>query len=252
MPARDVSTVMGGAVIFLVRHGETEWNRVHRYQGWGDSPLTARGVAQAEAIGRRLSTLREAEAAEIVASPIGRARCTAEIIRGQITNDGLCRAASLRFDERLREISIGAWDGLNRDEIAALSPGIFDGDGRHEWYFRTPEGETYDDFAARIAGWLRTIRRASRTRLAAGSGDGWCSPSSSARILAVSPRQQPGFRHLIGGGKDVMLENKLERNSHQYCALSVIHLERPDCLPAASCGDLRCGWWRPQPGNARN
>ena len=51
---------MARAVIFLVRHGETEWNRVHRYQGWGDSPLTARGVAQAEAIGRRLCTLREA------------------------------------------------------------------------------------------------------------------------------------------------------------------------------------------------
>jgi broad specificity phosphatase PhoE len=45
-------------VIFLVRHGETEWNREHRYQGWGDSPLTARGVAQAEASVRRLCTLR--------------------------------------------------------------------------------------------------------------------------------------------------------------------------------------------------
>jgi broad specificity phosphatase PhoE len=145
---------MARAVIFLVRHGETEWNRVHRYQGWGDSPLTARGVAQAEAIGRRLCTLREAEAAEIVASPIGRARRTAEIIRGRITADGLGRAASLRFDERLRENSIGAWDGLDRDEIAARAPGIFDGDGRHEWYFRTPDGETYDDFAARIAAWL--------------------------------------------------------------------------------------------------
>ena len=142
---------MARAVIFLVRHGETEWNRVRRYQGWGDSPLTARGVAQAEAIGRRLCTLREAEAAEIVASPIGRARRTAEIIRDQITADGHGRAASLRFDERLREISIGAWDGLDRDEIAALSPGIFDGDGRHEWYFRTPDGETYDDFAAWLA-----------------------------------------------------------------------------------------------------
>src|SRR5712671_1121372 len=91
---------MARAVIFLVRHGETEWNRVHRYQGWGDSPLTARGVAQAEAIGRRLCTLREAEAAEIVASPIGRARRTAEIIRGQIAADGFPRAANLRFDER--------------------------------------------------------------------------------------------------------------------------------------------------------
>jgi broad specificity phosphatase PhoE len=75
-------------------------------------------------------------------------------IRGQIAADGLGRAANLRFDERLREISIGAWDGLDRDGIAALAPRIFDGEGRHEWYFRTPDGETYDDFAARIAAWL--------------------------------------------------------------------------------------------------
>jgi broad specificity phosphatase PhoE len=131
---------MASAVIFLVRHGETERNRVHRYQGWGDSPLTSRGVSQAQAIGRRLCTLREAEAAEIVASPIGRTQRTAEIIRGQIAADGLGCAANLRFDERWREISIGAWDGLDRDGIAALAPGIFDGDGRHEWYFRTPDG----------------------------------------------------------------------------------------------------------------
>jgi probable phosphoglycerate mutase len=66
--------------IFLVRHGETEWNRARRYQGWSDSALTEDGVAQAEAIGRRLRAVPEAAAAEIVASPTGRARRTAEII----------------------------------------------------------------------------------------------------------------------------------------------------------------------------
>ena len=64
---------MSNAVIYLVRHGETEWNRSRRYQGWSDSPLTARGIAQAEAIGHRLCTLSEAAVAEIVASPLGRA-----------------------------------------------------------------------------------------------------------------------------------------------------------------------------------
>ena len=66
--------------ILLVRHGETEWNRTRRYQGWSDSPLTPRGLAQAEAIGRRLAGLPEAAGAAIVASPIGRASRTAEII----------------------------------------------------------------------------------------------------------------------------------------------------------------------------
>jgi broad specificity phosphatase PhoE len=140
---------MSNAVIYLVRHGETEWNRVRRYQGWSDSPLTERGLAQAEAIGRLLCTLPDAQAAELVSSPIGRARHTAEIIR-----DCLSRTAPLHFDDRLREISLGSWDGLDRAEIAALRPGIFDGDGYHEWYFATPDGETYEGFAGRIAAWL--------------------------------------------------------------------------------------------------
>jgi broad specificity phosphatase PhoE len=140
---------MNGGVIYLVRHGETEWNRVRRYQGWSDSPLTERGLAQAEAIGHLLRGLPEAQSAELVASPIGRARHTAEII-----GDCLGRTAPLRFDDRLREISLGSWDGLDRAEIAALRPGIFDGDSYHEWYFATPDGETYDVFAGRVAAWL--------------------------------------------------------------------------------------------------
>jgi broad specificity phosphatase PhoE len=140
---------MSGGSILLVRHGETEWNLARRYQGWSDSPLTARGLVQAEAIGRYLCTHLDAAGATIVASPIGRARHTAEIIR-----DCLGGAVPLRFDERLREISLGSWDGLERAQIEALVPGIFDGDGYHEWYFRTPDGETYDGFSGRIAAWL--------------------------------------------------------------------------------------------------
>ena len=136
-------------MIYLVRHGETEWNRTRRYQGWSDSPLTERGLAQAEAIGRLLCGLPEARSAELVASPVGRARRTAEIIR-----ECLGGVAPLRFDDRLREVSLGSWDGLDRDQIAALRPGIFDGDGHHEWYFTTPDGETYEVFASRISAWL--------------------------------------------------------------------------------------------------
>jgi broad specificity phosphatase PhoE len=138
-----------GATIFLVRHGETEWNRTRRYQGWSDSPLTELGRAQAQAVGDLLCTLPEARSADLVASPLGRARHTAEMIR-----ECLGRSSPVRFDDRLREISLGSWDGLDRAEIAALRPGIFNGDGYYEWYFTTPDGETYDGFAGRIAAWL--------------------------------------------------------------------------------------------------
>jgi len=138
--------------IFLVRHGETEWNRARRYQGWSDSPLTPEGVAQAEALGRRLCALPEAAAAEIVASPLGRARRTAEIIA-----ECLGRREPLRFDDRLREISLGSWDGMDRRELRTANPDLFAGEGRWEWYFRTPDGETYDGFAGRIAAWLAEL-----------------------------------------------------------------------------------------------
>ena len=140
---------MTGATIYLVRHGETEWNRIRRYQGWSDSPLTDQGRAQAQAIGRFLCTLPEAQSADLVASPIGRARHTAEIIR-----KCLGRSEPLRFDDRLRELSFGSWDGFMRADIAALMPGAFDEERRDEWYFATPDGETYEVFAGRVGAWL--------------------------------------------------------------------------------------------------
>lgn len=144
---------MGGGVIFLVRHGETEWNLVRRYQGWLDSPLTAHGLGQASAIGRCLRTIPEAAAAAIVASPIGRARRTAELIQAELPGAG-----AIEYDDRLREISLGSWDGLGYRDIDALAPGTFAAeDSRWEWYFRSPDGESYDGFAARVGDWLAGV-----------------------------------------------------------------------------------------------
>jgi broad specificity phosphatase PhoE len=149
-------------LIFLVRHGETEWNLTRRIQGWGDSPLTRRGVAQAEAIGRRLAGMPEARGVPVVASPLGRARRTAELIQAARSD-----VAAIAFDERLKEISIGSWDGLDRDEIEARSSGIFERYGQ-EWYFRTPDGETYDEFAGRLGAWLS--EQGERTLIAVAHG----------------------------------------------------------------------------------
>ena len=135
--------------IFLIRHGETEWNLARRHQGRLDSPLTPHGIAQARAIGELLATLPEAERAPIVASPQGRALRTAEIIRDQLPSAG-----ALRIDERLREHSVGSWDGLTYAAIEVNLPGVFDGEGSHDWYFRAPDSESYAAFAGRVGEWL--------------------------------------------------------------------------------------------------
>jgi broad specificity phosphatase PhoE len=134
--------------LLLVRHGETVWNLEGRYQGRLDSPLTQQGVAQADSIGRLVSQLPEFSAAEIVSSPLGRAYRTAEIICSHRSRP------SFRTDDRLQEISIGSWDGLTRHDIDRMYPGMRDGDGRFEWYFQSPDGESYDAFACRISAWL--------------------------------------------------------------------------------------------------
>jgi probable phosphoglycerate mutase len=80
---------------------------------------------------------------------LGRARQTAAIICAK-----RCRRA-FETDDRLREITLGSWDGLFRDEIAARSPGIFETHGSYEWYFHSADGERYEVFHARLAAFLQ-------------------------------------------------------------------------------------------------
>src|SRR5206468_11831561 len=71
----------GGPVIYLVRHGQTEFNRERRIQGHVDSPLTELGVRQARAVGWLLRDLiRDPAGWRVVSSPLGRAASTAEIV----------------------------------------------------------------------------------------------------------------------------------------------------------------------------
>jgi broad specificity phosphatase PhoE len=139
-------------MIYLIRHGQTEFNREGRYQGGCDSPLTALGEAQARQIGRRLSELTARET-PIISSPLGRARATAELVRetGRFT-------AEIVLDGRLAEVSMGSWDGLTRPEIEALQPGFSLEAPPLDWYMRSADGETYDAFAARLSNWLAEYR----------------------------------------------------------------------------------------------
>jgi broad specificity phosphatase PhoE len=139
--------------MMLVRHGETVSNLEQRYHGRRDSPLTERGIAQAQAIGRRLTTLLDSSSVEIISSPQPRAHRTAEIIRECFGS----AVSPVRLDERLCEVSIGEWEGLSQAEIVALAPGTFEGEGRHNWCFCAPNGETYAEFELRLTRWLSEI-----------------------------------------------------------------------------------------------
>jgi probable phosphoglycerate mutase len=101
--------------ILLARHGETQWNVEGRTQGQGhDIPLSEAGRGQARQLGARLAGLPIARA---VASPLLRARQTAELALGE-------RAGQLTFDPRLMEISHGEWEGRTAEEVRRDYPEI--------------------------------------------------------------------------------------------------------------------------------
>ena len=143
--------------ILLVRHGETSWNREGRYQGRTDVPLSPDGEAQVAALGARLAHVPIEVA---VASPLARARRTAEAILGE-------RGTPLELDAGLVEISHGAWEGQLSLDVEAAHAEMLD-----TWRARPdrdvpagPGAETLGDVEARA--WPVLERVAARLR-----GDG--------------------------------------------------------------------------------
>ena len=135
--------------MFLVLHGQTEWNRVRRMQGQRDSALTEEGRRQARSVGDLLKARLDAPP-RIIASPLGRAQATAQIVAACLD----VPADAIETDERLKELGFGAWEGLTREEIAE-GWGVRSDDRMHnEWVFQAPDGETYEALAARLGEWL--------------------------------------------------------------------------------------------------
>ena len=97
--------------IFMVRHGETEWNRQRRLQGRTDIPLNDAGLAEAR---RAAKALRDVNFDRIFTSPLQRARKTAEILRGS-------REIPVTAEPLLIEVSFGVGEGI---QLHSLSTGL--------------------------------------------------------------------------------------------------------------------------------
>lgn len=133
--------------VVLLRHGRTEWNATGRFQGQQDSPLDVIGRAQAEAAAVAVAPMHPDA---LVSSDLSRARLTAESVGAEC---GL----PVEFDERLREIFLGKWEGLTRAEARRRFP-----DEYARWQAgedsRRGHGETYAEVGARasecVTDWL--------------------------------------------------------------------------------------------------
>lgn len=120
--------------LYLIRHGESEWNAARRLQGQADPPLSVRGEDQVRALGGMLSRLH---ADRVVVSDLQRACRSAELL-------GLDAAP----DPAWREIDVGDWTGRSTDELRAEHAELWTGWRAGEY---TPEGgEPWADFLRRI------------------------------------------------------------------------------------------------------
>lgn len=147
--------------LVFIRHGETDWNRQGRLQGGQDIPLNATGERQAARNGRVLAeVMAQAGVAPdgfaFVASPLSRCVATMGFVRRGL---GLPQAQGVAFDDRLREITFGRWEGHTLDELAAREPQAVAARHADKWGYVPPGGESYAMLAARIRPWLEGLDR---------------------------------------------------------------------------------------------
>ncbi len=96
--------------LYITRHGETEWNKISKMQGWQNSDLTQKGIENAIKLSQRL---KDIDISTIYTSPLGRALDTAKYIRGN-------RNIEIITCEELKEIKLGLWEGMENERIIDL------------------------------------------------------------------------------------------------------------------------------------
>lgn len=136
--------------ILLARHGETDWNVEHRYQGWADPPLNDKGRHQAQRLAETL-TGPDPQISAVYSSDLRRATETAEIVATRL---GL-QVVPIRG---LREIDVGEFTGLTRAQIDASFPGWRDRMNQHGYAWE--HGESVQEMADRVVAALLEIASA--------------------------------------------------------------------------------------------
>ena len=180
--------------LYILRHGETIWNRQGRYQGRKDSPLTQKGRQQAVRQ-RKLLNAIETLPRKVFVSPLGRTVETARLAVTFVEHPIL--------DDRLQELNFGKWEGATKQEISEQTNLSFE-DG--SWYFKSPEGETFAMILVRALEFLNhldepavVVTHGVTSRLLRGLCLGLC----QSDILKL-PIDQGCIYHLVNGTETIL------------------------------------------------
>ncbi len=165
----DTSTLT--TQIYLIRHGESEWNRLSRYTGQRDVSLSDLGKEQAQRVAERL---KDARLSTIYASPLRRARDTARVI-GRLTQ------APVILEAGLREIHHGLWEGLTPEQVSERFPEEYALWRTRPHRVKMPHGESLAEVASRAeAVWRRVAVEQSGGNIAI------CSHDAVLRVILLA------------------------------------------------------------------
>lgn len=131
--------------IYIVRHGQTQWNVERRLQGWLDSPLTLEGERSAHLLREEIGQI---EFDQIFSSPSGRAITTLKLAMPEV---------NYITDERLKEICLGSWQGKTIETIEKEFPEAYYNYFFDPGKFRLSDGEDYSDLYKRVSSFVNDI-----------------------------------------------------------------------------------------------
>ena len=188
-------------IIYITRHGETEWNAEGRIQGHTDVPLSERGREQAQMLARRLADARIDAA---YSSDLSRAAETARVALGE-------RDVPLAFTSDLREYNKGVFEGMTAAEYQRKFPHLFQASMENDLDFAPPEGETIRETSHRLGRIVQQVRQQHQ--------------DENVLIVGHGGSLRAGLVSLL----DLPLEANWKFVMHN-CSLTVVHTYPNNCV----------------------
>ncbi|HCE4573414.1 histidine phosphatase family protein [Vibrio parahaemolyticus] len=136
--------------IFVLRHGETEFNADKKLQGHCNSSLTSKGSDQARRVGTTLKQYVENRPFRVYSSTLGRALQTSQIVCEELNYS----YENLNKEPRLKEFSLGEWEQRTIPSLEQEIPNLL---AQNDWYLQAPNCETYESVRERLSRWLSDV-----------------------------------------------------------------------------------------------
>lgn len=187
--------------VYLIRHGETDWNTVKKLQGSTDIPLNPYGIELAE---KTAEGMKDLVIDKIYSSPLIRAYKTAEIIRGD-------RPVDIIVEKDLQEIDFGDYEGYiyHEEHFNVPDPAFNDFFKDPDNYRTPPKGESFQVLIDRTSSFVRSIIE---------------DPDNEDKTILMTSHGA-AIRAILSGLFNIPLSDFWGGPVHKNCGVTLIHAE---------------------------